>query len=446
MKQKTILKYTCLGALFGLLFPLIATIWNFYHLHLTASWESFIKIQMDNPMQWMIDTAPLFLGLFAWLAGMRQTKVESLNKELEDHLKEKNSLLEQLELTRSGLAKEVNHRILALEAVAHVAREAAALRDLDQLLAQAAQLISEYFGFYHVSILLLEADGDHVARRASAGEGGRGLLNRERRLRIGQTGLVGHVAQTGKPRIALDRDDESNFLNDPGRADTRSEMAMPLKVRERLIGVLDVQSTEPEAFTSEDLETLQILADQIALSIDNARLLEESKQSLQELEFLYAQQMHGAWRHHPNNQRRGYQYSRSKLTPISSEDLPESGGAKGGYIHRIPLKLRQQTIGYIQLRRKPDQGPWSQKETQSIEKISSQIALSLENARLFAEARGVVQREQKINAITNQIRNSIDLETVLQNTVRELGKALGSTKAFIQIGLDTTNGNEEVSS
>ncbi|MEJ2266224.1 MAG: GAF domain-containing protein [Anaerolineales bacterium] len=238
----------------------------------------------------------------------------------------------------------------------------------------------------------------------------------------------------------------SNFLNDPGRADTRSEMAMPLKVRERLIGVLDVQSTEPEAFTSEDLETLQILADQIALSIDNARLLEESKQSLQELEFLYAQQMHGAWRHHPNNQRRGYQYSRSKLTPISSEDLPESGGAKGGYIHRIPLKLRQQTIGYIQLRRKPDQGPWSQKETQSIEKISSQIALSLENARLFAEARGVVQREQKINAITNQIRNSIDLETVLQNTVRELGKALGSTKAFIQIGLDTTNGNEEVSS
>ncbi|MEJ2304555.1 MAG: GAF domain-containing protein [Anaerolineales bacterium] len=406
MKQKTTLKYTCLGALFGLLFPLIATIWNFYHLHLTASWDSFIKIQMDNPMQWMIDTAPLFLGLFAWLAGMRQTKVESLNKELEDHLKEKNSLLEQLELTRSGLAKEVNHRILALEAVAHVAREAAALRDLDQLLAQAAQLISEYFGFYHVSILLLEADGDHVARRASA----------------------------------------SNFLNDPGRADTRSEMAMPLKVRERLIGVLDVQSTEPEAFTSEDLETLQILADQIALSIDNARLLEESKQSLQELEFLYAQQMHGAWRHHPNNQRRGYQYSRSKLTPISSEDLPESGGAKGGYIHRIPLKLRQQTIGYIQLRRKPDQGPWSQKETQSIEKISSQIALSLENARLFAEARGVVQREQKINAITNQIRNSIDLETVLQNTVRELGKALGSTKAFIQIGLDTTNGNEEVSS
>lgn len=401
---------------------------------------------MNNPMQWMIDIAPLFLGLFAWLAGMRQAKVESLNKDLEDHLKEKNSLLEQLELTRSGLAREVNHRILALEAVAHVAREAAGIRDLDELLAQATQLILDYFDFYHVSIFFLETDGDHVILRASADEGGQQMLESRRRLRIGQVGIVGQVAKTGQPCIAPDLDDDRFYFNEPDHPDARSEMALPLKIRKRLIGVLDVQSTDSEAFTSEDLETLQILADQIALSIDNARLLEESKQSLQELEFLYARQMERAWRDQPGNQRLGYQYCQSKLTPIPSQNLPESGEAEEGYFHRIPLKLRQQTIGHIQLRREPDHRPWSQREIQSIEKISNQIALSLENARLFAEARGVVQREQEINAITNQIRNSIDLETVLQNTVRELGNALGSSKAFIRIGLDTVNSAEEATS
>jgi GAF domain-containing protein len=446
VKYKTTFRYTFLGVLFGLLFPVISITWNFYHLHLVVSWESFIKIQMNNPMQWLIDTAPLFLGLFASLTGMRQAEVETLNQDLENHLKEKNSLVEQLELTRSGLAREVNHRILALEAVAHVAREAAGIRDLDKLLAQATQLISEYFDFYHVSIFLLDTDGEHVVLRASAGGGGQQMLKSGRRLRIGQMGLVGHVAETGQPRIALDLDNDRTYVNDPDHPDTRSEMALPLKIRKRLMGVLDVRSTEAGAFSSEDLETLQILADQIALSIDNAHLLEESKQSLQELEFLYAQQMQRAWRDQYKNQRLGYQYRQFKLTPISSEDLPESGEAEEGHIHRIPLKLRHQTIGYIQLRREPDQGPWSQRETQSIEKISNQIALSLENARLFAEARGVVQREQKINAITNQIRNSIDLETVLQNTVRELGKALGNSKTFIQVGLETADGQEEITS
>jgi GAF domain-containing protein len=446
VKRKTIFRYTFFGILFGLLFPIISIIWNFYHLHLAVSWESFIKIQINNPMQWMIDMAPFFLGLFALLAGIRRAKLEILNQDLEKHLREKNRLVEELELSKSGLAKEIDDRILMLEAIAHVAREAAGIRDLDELLARASQLISEYLGFYHVGIFLLEKDGDYASLRASNREGGARMLERGRRLKTAQMGIAGQVAETGQPRIALDLGDDKTYFNNPDHPDTRSEMALPLKVRKRLIGVLDVQSTEPEAFNSEDLETLQILADQIALSIDNARLLEESKQSLKELEFLYAEQMQRAWRDQRESQPLGYRYAKFKLTPISLKDFPENGGEEEGYIHRIPLKLRHQTIGYIQLRREPDQRPWSRREIQSIEKISNQIALSLENARLFAEARGVVQREQKINAITNQIRNSIDLETVLQNTVRELGKALDSSKTFIQIGLETANGPEEVTS
>jgi GAF domain-containing protein len=402
-----------------------------------------IKIQQDNPMQWMIDTAPLFLGLFALLAGISRAKVEILNKALEEHLREKNRLVEELELTKSGLAKEIDHRILMLQAVAHVARKSAGIRDLDELLAQASQLISEYFDFYHVGIFLLEKDSEYAILRASNSEGGQRMLRRRHRLKIGQTGIVGYVAAIGQSRISLDVGDDRGYFNNPDLPDTRSEMALPLRVRKSLIGVLDVQSTEPAAFVPEDLETLQILADQIALAIDNARLLEEGKRSIQELEFLYGQQIQRAWRNRPGTQRLAFQYRQSKVTPISSEDISKNGEGEEGYIHKIPLKLRHQTLGYIQLRRELDQGPWSPLESQSIEKFSDQIALSLENARMFDEAQRVVQREQKISAISNEIRGSIDLETVLQNTVRELGKALGKSKTFIQIGVQTGNDSEE---
>ena len=237
MKRKTIFRYTFFGILFGLLFPIISIIWNFYHLHLAVSWESFIKIQINNPMQWMIDMAPFFLGLFALLAGIRRAKLEILNQDLEKHLREKNRLVEELELSKSGLAKEIDDRILMLETIAHVAREAAGIRDLDELLARASQLISEYFGFYHVGIFLLEKDGDYASLRASNSEGGPRILETGHSLKTGQMGIAGHVAETGQPRIALDLGDDKTYFNNPDHPDTRSEMALPLKVRKRLIGV-----------------------------------------------------------------------------------------------------------------------------------------------------------------------------------------------------------------
>jgi GAF domain-containing protein len=446
VKHNTVFRYAFLGVLFGFLFPVISTIWNLYHLHLTLSWESMIKVQQNNPMQWMIDTAPLILGLFASLAGISRAKVEILNGDLAENLREKNKLVEELQLAKSGLAKEIDNRILMLQAVAHVARESAGIRDVDELLAQASHLISEYFGFYHVGIFLLEKDSEYAILRASNSEGGQRMLGRGHRLKVGQTGIVGYVAGTGRSRIALDVDDDRSYFSNPDLPDTRSETALPLRAGKSLIGVLDLQSTEPDAFGPEDVESLQILADQIALAIENARLLKESRRSLQELEFLYGQQIQRAWRDQPRTQPLAFQYRQSKVAPVSSEDIPRNGEATEEYVHRIPLKLRHQALGYVQLRRELDQGPWSPEEIRSIAKAADQIALSLENARLFDEARRVVQREQKINEMSDKIRGSIDLETVLQNTVRELGKALGNPKTFIQIGVETANGSEEAKS
>ena len=115
------------------------------------------------------------------------------------------------------------------------------------------------------------------------------------RLRIGQQGIVGFVAATGQPRIALDVGKDAVFFNNPVLPETRSEMALPLKVQNNVIGILDVQSNQPSAFSEEDISILQILADQLALAIENTRLLAESQQTVRELESLYGMQIRQGW-------------------------------------------------------------------------------------------------------------------------------------------------------
>jgi methyl-accepting chemotaxis protein len=170
-----------------------------------------------------------------------------------------------------------------LQAAAQVAREATAIRDVDQLLDQTTRLISERFGFYHAGIFLLDEAGEYAVLRAASSQGGQRMLARAHQLKVGETGIVGHVTGSGEPRIALDVGEDAAFFDNPDLPGTRSEMALPLKVQERVIGALDVQSTEPEAFGEDDVAVLLVMADQLAIAIENARLLHATQQTVYEL-------------------------------------------------------------------------------------------------------------------------------------------------------------------
>jgi GAF domain-containing protein len=153
-----------------------------------------------------------------------------------------------------------------------VARDAAFIRDVDALLDQVVRLISERFGFYHAGIFLTE--GDQAILRAASSEGGQRMLARSHRLAVGKVGLVGYVTGTGRPRIALDVGSDAVHFANPDLPHTRSEMALPLRAGERIIGALDVQSTEPNAFEESDAVVLQTMADQLATALENASLLD----------------------------------------------------------------------------------------------------------------------------------------------------------------------------
>jgi len=350
-----------------------------------------------------------------------------------------NNMAAELQQLYSGLERmvaertaDLARRTAQLEAAATVARGAAEIRDLDTLLNETVRLISDRFGFYHAGIFLVDEAGEYAVLRAASSEGGQRMLARGHRLAVGKVGIVGTVAGTGKPRIALDVGADAVFFDNPDLPLTRSEMALPLKVGERVIGVLDVQSVEPAAFTEEDVSVLQTVADQVALAIENARLLEESRRALEELERLYGERAREAWWMVASSRPAAYRYTGVDVEPLPAP-VPLTGEGDGRQL-AVPIRLWGQTIGTVLLKRTEEQPPWSPEERQLAEEMGEQIALALENARLIAETEGRAARERLLSEMTSRLTRSLDMDALLEVAVRELARLPEVAEVAVYVG------------
>lgn len=367
-----------------------------------------------------------------------------------------NEMVSQLQVLQTGLEEQVAartaelaRRTAQLEAAATVARRAAEIRNLETLLNETVHLISDRFGFYHAGIFLVDERGEYAVLQAASSEGGQRMLARGHRLAVGKVGIVGTVAGTGQPRIALDVGADAVFFDNPDLPLTRSEMALPLKVGNRVIGVLDVQSEEPAAFTDEDVAVLQTMADQIALAIENARTLEQMERTVRELETVYGEYTREAWQAVRRSRRwTGRRYRR--LIPEPAEELTEEvrralsegrpvlqpireegDGRVTGTLLAVPMKLRGQVIGALNMRFATPEVP--PEAVRMVEEIADRLALALENARLLEETRRHAERDRRIAEITARVRASMDPETVLRTAVQELGAVLGVDRVVVRM-------------
>jgi PAS domain S-box-containing protein len=189
---------------------------------------------------------------------------------------------EELEAQVFARTAELARRTIQLQVAAEVARDVTSAGNLDDLLSRSANLIQERFGFDHAGIFLVGEQGKYAILKAATGEAGRQMLAKNHRLRMGKEGIVGYVTGSGEPRIALDVGKDAVHFDNPLLPDTRSEMALPLQVGERIIGALDVQSNREAAFDEEDIKTLQLMADQLAAAIEKTRLFERAQAVLEE--------------------------------------------------------------------------------------------------------------------------------------------------------------------
>ncbi|RME51174.1 MAG: GAF domain-containing protein [Caldilineae bacterium] len=204
--------------------------------------------------------------------------------EVDRHALESLAAQAAVAIENARLFDKTKRRATQLEVASEVARHATAiLDDVDRLLDDTVHRISDKFGFYHAGIFLLDESRRFAVFQAASSAGGAQMLKEGHKLKVGEEGIVGYVASTGKARIAPDVGTDAVHYANPHLPDTRSEMALPLKVRNRVIGVLDVQSDQPNTFGQADIATLQILADQLANAIENARLYRELKQTYTDL-------------------------------------------------------------------------------------------------------------------------------------------------------------------
>jgi putative methionine-R-sulfoxide reductase with GAF domain len=153
------------------------------------------------------------------------------------------NLLQQSQQKLTAHTQALSRRSLQMATASLVARDATIADDLETLLNHTARLITDRFGFYHTGIFLVDVNQEYAQlRAASSGEPSQSLLQKDHKLKVGEEGIVGYVTATGEARIALDVADDKKHYRNPVLPKTRSEIAIPFKVYDKVIGALDVQS------------------------------------------------------------------------------------------------------------------------------------------------------------------------------------------------------------
>jgi GAF domain-containing protein len=362
--------------------------------------------------------------------------LKGLNHNLEDRVESRTA-----ELMVANARNE--RRAQQFEAIAQVAKSITSIQDEDTLLSRLAQVISEHFGFYHTGIFLLDEEHQYTILRASNSEGGRKMLARRHRLKIGQAGIVAHVAASGTPRIALNVESDATFKDNPDLPETRSELALPLKIGEQILGVLDVQSTEANAFQPEDTEVLYTLADQVAIALQNARSHAATHKLLEAAQRTSVSYVKEAWRLLQAREKKiGYLVTDNTLKPLEkfvSTPRINKAVSQGEVVVEdgetatlaVPIHLRGEVVGVLDVHI-PAGHDWDPDEIDIAKAVADRLSLALESATLLRSTQRRAEIERLTSDISGKISASINLRNVLETAVEELGHVLPGSEIVIQ--------------
>jgi GAF domain-containing protein len=395
----------------------------------------------------LLITVFFFIGLGLWLTGYSMQTALKRTQNNEARLAESNR---ELMVQRATLEKRVMERTAALErralqlqAAAEVGRVATRIRGLDELLTMTVHLICERFGVYHAGIFLLDSSGDFAELRASNNHGASPNEAQAYRIKVSEGGLVGDAMQKHKPLMVSDLRETGGLGNRIFLPDTRSEIVLPLIVGENLLGALDVHSVQAAFFNADHLLSLQLLADQVAIAIENARLFSENQTTLEASKRAYGDLSRDAWgtllRARPEL---GFLCTVQDAINLVQGDWPEemiAARRNDRVIHidpktiAIPIRIRDQVTGAVRLRKPDDAGDWTEKEVELMQTIADQLSVALESARLYQETQRRAERERLAGKITAHLRSSNDPQMILQTAVQELRQALQASKAQVLI-------------
>ncbi len=331
-----------------------------------------------------------------------------------------NHMTESLGALQATFESQVKERTARLNATIGVSQAVSAILDVNELTERVVNVIAQQFNYYYVALFLISPDGKWAELRAATGDAGRVLLQNKHRLEVGSKSMVGTSILVRQPRVAMATSEEPIRFDNPLLPYTRSEIALPLMAGDRVLGALDAQSTKEGAFGPEDIETLQSTANLVAIALENARLFQESAESLREMRAIQQQYLVTSWQNISNKSELGYTIGELDANDQSTEV-------------EIPLTLREQKIGVINLTSETDLEP---EDKYLLEAVATQTALALENARLVEESQTTARREHLVSEITGKIWSSNTVDGILQAAIKELGRALDTDEVTIELKVD----------
>lgn len=364
---------------------------------------------------------------------------QRLEKAFRETQKQIDENLNTIKDERNNLEKKVIERTQQLRRVNEIGRTITAILDPDELLTRAAHLIGDEFDCYYTAIFLTDASGQWAELKVATGDAGKVLRKNKHHLDVNGKNAVGIAIRSKQAYIASDIGPDSIRLDNPLLPYTRSQMAirfdnpllpytrsqitLPLAIGERVFGALEMHSTKEHTFAQQDADTYQNMANQVAIALENSRLFTEAQQSINEMSATQQQYLQGVWLALAADQK--FEYAVGEDDSIGKQEI------------EIPLTLRDQVIGQINMSGLDE---WTPEQKNLIESVASQAALALENARLVEESQSIAMRERLANEVTSKIWASTTMDSILQTTVRELGRALEAAEVSIEVSM---GGNDE---
>ncbi len=362
--------------------------------------------------------------------------VRANNRALEEQQKRLVDLQDEkraLEARPGGGGETQARQRARIEAAAEVARLATQTPDANDLMTRTVESMRQRFDFHHASIFLLDATGLWAELSASTGEAGRQLLARKHRLAVGSASIVGWVTANQQPRVAQDVEKDPFYFKNPLLPGTRSEAAVPILAGGRLLGALDVQSTQPEVFADEDVSALEAIASELAVALEYIRLLREASAGLEAAGDV---RLAASWQRLARSAEAAELHLRGAAPdglpprPDVSREATELGQpvlAEGGHEVAVPVFVRDEVVATIAARKADAEPPFDEEDVAVLQAVASQAGQALEAARQYAEEQRRLAELEVVNRVSqaaSQLLNVGALYRVLHNQVRQvLGEA-----------------------
>lgn len=386
-------------------------------------------------------------------------------------------------IRNARLLEQSKRYAFQLQTAAEIARETSATMDRDELLVKAINLVKERFGFYHASVFLMDDASEFAVVTESTGEAGRQMKEQEHKLKKGSQSIIGYVTETGDTLVVNDVRNDPLHKPNPLLPETKAEVGIPLKVGNRILGALDVQSVQIFGFSSDDIEVLEILADQLAIAVVNAELFMETQDHLRQHRMIHqitnsaassnsleealhktvlglrtslgdkvsillmdansgklevaAQAGYGeevlSLKIEPGHGVTGWVASNREAQIVNHVQrdpryIPGDDSVRSELA--VPLIFRGELLGVLNIESDKFEA-YSQDDLEILTTVAGSIAGVIVNTRLW-------QRQRQLFEVTNKIRRSADMDGILETTANELNRILKTRRTKIAVGIEQT--------